>query len=263
MPQNCPYCRESISDSELVECPTCHAPHHRDCWIENGGCTVFGCENAPIDDPKIAVSIHDISTEEGAQSYYLFKNNQQYGPYTLDALRQESYQGTISRDDLIWTEGMGNWVRLSQILDTTLVSQKTSIQAASLGSINTEIDDPCAGRIRFGRGVYFLSYLAGIFVMLALRTSPQTEGVGALILSCTWITASILRARDVGISGWFGLLLLIPIANLIFFVFLLLVPRGFAITKKADTVLRVMLWGILALLALFIIGIVISASINK
>jgi hypothetical protein len=63
-------------------------------------------------------------------------------------------------------------------------------------------------------------------------------------------------------SGWSVLLFLVPIANLFVGFRLLLAPRGYAITKKADTVLRVMTWVFLGLLALILIGILISAVTN-
>jgi hypothetical protein len=44
----CPYCRFPIKAGEAVQfCPSCGEPHHRDCWVENGGCTVYGCRSSP------------------------------------------------------------------------------------------------------------------------------------------------------------------------------------------------------------------------
>jgi RNA polymerase subunit RPABC4/transcription elongation factor Spt4 len=40
----CPYCMTKIKEEDdLVVCSICEMPHHRECWIENGGCTTFGC----------------------------------------------------------------------------------------------------------------------------------------------------------------------------------------------------------------------------
>ena len=40
----CPYCKCVLTeDDEIVVCSECEMPHHRDCWIENQGCTTFGC----------------------------------------------------------------------------------------------------------------------------------------------------------------------------------------------------------------------------
>ncbi len=47
----CPYCRMEVDSA--VYCPTCATPHHPECWEENRGCTVFGCSDAPPDEPKI------------------------------------------------------------------------------------------------------------------------------------------------------------------------------------------------------------------
>ena len=41
----CPYCRTELrEDDEIVICSSCEMPHHKDCWIENKGCTTFGCQ---------------------------------------------------------------------------------------------------------------------------------------------------------------------------------------------------------------------------
>ena len=54
----CPYCRGPIVSppDEQVVCDGCDTPHHRDCFEENCGCTVFGCRCAPADEPKVHVS---------------------------------------------------------------------------------------------------------------------------------------------------------------------------------------------------------------
>ncbi len=58
----CPYCRTEIGslEGERIDCPGCGTPHHSDCFQENGGCTIFGCSKAPVDDPKISVSGTDL-----------------------------------------------------------------------------------------------------------------------------------------------------------------------------------------------------------
>lgn len=62
MESTCPYCREPLSAGSVQECPTCHLPHHADCWEENHGCTVFGCASAPGDEPRLAVSTAEAGT---------------------------------------------------------------------------------------------------------------------------------------------------------------------------------------------------------
>lgn len=62
MESTCPYCREPLSAGSVQECPTCHLPHHADCWEENHGCTVFGCTSAPGDEARLAVSTAEAGT---------------------------------------------------------------------------------------------------------------------------------------------------------------------------------------------------------
>ena len=40
----CPYCKTKLTDGDdVVVCSDCGMPHHKECWIENQGCTTFGC----------------------------------------------------------------------------------------------------------------------------------------------------------------------------------------------------------------------------
>ncbi|MBN1350050.1 RDD family protein [candidate division KSB1 bacterium] len=52
----CPYCQTEIAETDHIqECPVCKTPHHSECWLENNGCSVYGCEMAPPDEEKIVV----------------------------------------------------------------------------------------------------------------------------------------------------------------------------------------------------------------
>lgn len=43
--QVCPYCKSELTNAdEVVFCSECKMPHHKICWIENKGCTTFGCQ---------------------------------------------------------------------------------------------------------------------------------------------------------------------------------------------------------------------------
>jgi hypothetical protein len=50
---NCPYCQTNIKESaDKIICPSCHTPHHKECWEENRGCTTYGCSNNPNTNSK-------------------------------------------------------------------------------------------------------------------------------------------------------------------------------------------------------------------
>jgi len=42
--KTCPYCKTIIQEKEnIILCSDCGMPHHQECWVENQGCTTFGC----------------------------------------------------------------------------------------------------------------------------------------------------------------------------------------------------------------------------
>ncbi len=42
--KNCPFCKSTFGQTDtIVVCSQCDMPHHKECWIENQGCTTFGC----------------------------------------------------------------------------------------------------------------------------------------------------------------------------------------------------------------------------
>jgi len=60
----CPYCRGRFEgDCRTKICQACATPHHEDCFTENGGCSVYGCVNAPRDDPKIIIRLEDLGND--------------------------------------------------------------------------------------------------------------------------------------------------------------------------------------------------------
>ena len=48
--------------------------------------------------------------------YYVFKNNEQVGPFPLMDVRDRLKNGVFSYEDLAWREGMPDWTPLKEIL---------------------------------------------------------------------------------------------------------------------------------------------------
>lgn len=43
---NCPVCDSKLGRKmEIVHCADCNVPHHKQCWVYNGECAIFGCES--------------------------------------------------------------------------------------------------------------------------------------------------------------------------------------------------------------------------
>jgi DNA-directed RNA polymerase subunit M/transcription elongation factor TFIIS len=45
----CPVCQSAIAEGDIIAaCPSCQQVHHRECWLEVGGCGTYGCTEAPV-----------------------------------------------------------------------------------------------------------------------------------------------------------------------------------------------------------------------
>jgi hypothetical protein len=44
----CPICQSPVASQEpTTQCPECGQIHHQECWAEVGGCSTYGCKQAP------------------------------------------------------------------------------------------------------------------------------------------------------------------------------------------------------------------------
>jgi TM2 domain-containing membrane protein YozV len=67
MAEVCPYCRGPLLTEEpATVCEGCSTRHHAECYEENGGCTIFGCSKAPVDEPKLTISAPDLAAAGGS-----------------------------------------------------------------------------------------------------------------------------------------------------------------------------------------------------
>jgi hypothetical protein len=53
----CPICQTSIHAGEnAIDCPKCSQRHHHECWTEVGGCSTYGCPQAPAAEKESATA---------------------------------------------------------------------------------------------------------------------------------------------------------------------------------------------------------------
>ena len=58
----CSICQTSVVAGEpMVRCPSCSIPLHAECWTENRGCSVYGCQAAPKTDDKATPAAADLA----------------------------------------------------------------------------------------------------------------------------------------------------------------------------------------------------------
>lgn len=94
----CPYCRMPFDEASppRIFCTACAMPHHEDCYLENGGCTVFGCKRAPADDPKLQVSQSDLSAVSvPAQQYAPVAQPVVQQPAPVQGYQPSRYSGPL------------------------------------------------------------------------------------------------------------------------------------------------------------------------
>jgi hypothetical protein len=58
----CAYCQTPLKNiSEEISCPSCNTFYHKDCWNENRGCAVYGCDNKnKITEEENCISLKDV-----------------------------------------------------------------------------------------------------------------------------------------------------------------------------------------------------------
>lgn len=194
MIETCPYCRETIDAEDVNRCPSCGTPHHDACFAENGGCTVFGCESAPADAPKIAVGSFDIATsaphslfasesQSNRTLYFVNRSGEQLGPYSLTELQQHVAGRSVAGSDLAWSEGMPQWVFVCDVLGNLRQPHSYSAVSLTAGPLFNDVfggprqaietGDPPGGQIRFAMEVicWSLGGLIVIGILIAILSS--------------------------------------------------------------------------------------------
>ena len=78
--------------------------------------------------------------------YFVFKNNEQLGPFALMDVRERLKNGVFSYEDLAWREGMADWSPLKEIMGGSLpdatphsVSPSTPASTTATGTAPTAL----------------------------------------------------------------------------------------------------------------------------
>jgi hypothetical protein len=92
----CPYCKTEIkAGDDVVICSSCEMPHHKDCWIENRGCTTFGCtgtiQGINHQSPNTGQNTGDSTTIYCTRCGKATHNMNRFCPYCGNILVQTAY----------------------------------------------------------------------------------------------------------------------------------------------------------------------------
>jgi uncharacterized membrane protein YhaH (DUF805 family) len=202
--------------------------------------------------------------------YFVNRSGDQFGPYSLSELQHYVAEGRLAMTDLAWTEGMPEWAFICDVIGNLRQPNSRSMTAdteaarlhhglATRGEAH-QAGDPLHERIRFGRGLFFVSLVGLSLVGGAFSASKETEALGGFIVIIGCIVIAVLRARDVGMSGWMALLAFVPIACFFLYYRLICAPRGYEITRRADTAMQVICWSFGGIVVLAILIAALSSA---
>ncbi len=116
-------------------------------------------------------------------------------------------------------------------------------------------------------GIHRTGYFFGILGVAVINgifdAAGQSEsGIASLGLIITFLVSFVLvvnRLRNIGMSGWWSLLILVPVANLFVGIKCTICPEGYQDTKKLDTAGKIIAGIFIGLVVLIVVSVVIGA----
>ena len=94
-----------------------------------------------------------------------------------------------------------------------------------------------------GRGAYFLlSILAPLIFLFFESSAFMARLAGLIVMTAVQLTLAASRLKNIGMSQWLALLMLVPIANLVVGYMLLVCQPGYVEINKLDAVGKLVGW---------------------
>ena len=202
---------------------------------------------------------------ENQQWYYTDSNGQQAGPVSLNELKTLIAQSAVSTSSMVWTEGMENWKTVGEIDALTpapspVVPQPTAVNpsppaAPTTAAVENLYAPPTAqpsfedvmnpyAQVEYGgirRLNFFLKNILCFLILFVLAMIGVSIEYWVFIVLAViafivfYVRICVQRLNNMGASGWWVLLILVPIANSILQIVLLSCPEGYKDHKKMDT----------------------------
>lgn len=235
------------------------------------------------------------------QWHYTDQTGKQVGPTTTDDLIQLILSKTIPTSAMAWKGGMAGWKPVSQIdalqvapsaagvppkiaaspkvkpssakVDPYITPESTqSAQLEAPPEIPLSYDELHGNRYSFdgiGRLSYilwrpllytiiFLPLLLAVFIYL----NSELLGSGVILLiTISFIRLHCLRFKNIGMSPWWTVALLIPIVNLPLYLMLNICPAGYSETRKLDLAGKILAFIVIGIpLLIIVLSILFDAS---
>lgn len=178
-------------------------------------------------------------------SIFIWKNDQQNGPYSEADILEFVKIGTFSLEDLSWTEGQAEWRPLAQILPNVSTSASQQEQTG----VTTAFQYEGIGRLTY------VGLMIGIFIltsMMQVGISSKTSGSGVVTLLslAVMVVPIVFRLQNIGKSVWWSVLIFIPLANIYIGALCLFAPQGYEQSKQLDKPAKIILGIIIGLIVI-------------
>jgi uncharacterized membrane protein YhaH (DUF805 family) len=143
-------------------------------------------------------------------------------------------------------------------------------QSPLTDAVGLPVDEPLREYGGIGRLAYVgYSFLAGIVVnvlgMVAGAIGAGNELLGPAVFAIGLIAAvgltifiTVQRLKNMGYSGWWSVLIFVPLANLLVGLRCLICPAGYADTGRLDRAGKILTWIVVAFFLLTVLGILAS-----
>lgn len=196
-----------------------------------------------------------------ASDIFVAQNGEQKGPFSLDKVQRMLAAGEITQDNLCWAEGMNDWQPLHTVLPAYYPPVKVPASFDLPGSTPTEFnpyappqaslvsDDgswqPSRSYGGIGRIVYaVLIFGWAIFQNIVLLSLKDDDS--AMVMTVIGVIVSLfivsLRLQNIGVSRWWCLLGIVPIANLVIGLRCILCQEGYNEIRRLDRAGRLVAW---------------------
>ncbi len=154
---------------------------------------------------------------------HVSRNGQEYGPYSIEELRQYIASGMFAYSDLAWYEGLSAWTPLSAIPELRPVQPPRRSSSASLvrPTAPTQSEPETSGLAVAGLVLGILSFLVGITAIPAvicghMSLSRIKKAAGAIVGRGMAIAGLVLGYVFIGLFTLFFTALLIGVALPVF-----------------------------------------------
>ncbi len=219
-----------------------------------------------------------------ADEFYYVENGTQQGP--VDGARLIALlTSKLTPDTLVWREGMAAWTPARQVpeLAASFPSPPPPSPPQTTGDTPSLNPFTVLGRTfswtgKFNRGEYLVALITAwvigmllavvIAFSVAFARQSVVVAVVAGLIGIVWVVgitlaglgAMIRRVHDLGVSPWAMLLMLVPLANFIWFLYLLFAP-GKPDTPPVQKVPGVVLAILLGIAGLVLLGVLATVAI--